>query len=137
MIGLFSLFKVTDLEVETRIRLPKENRLGAGLVCSYVDDRNYVRVFLDRTAGVVRVSRFVDGNETVVAERPAKIVADEWLDFEFELKDGEIEVNFQDDQVEFSSMLTGPLAKAPAGFFVAENSTADFGGFVIKDEGKR
>src|SRR5690606_17348281 len=30
LIGLFALFKVTDLEVETRIRLPKENRLGAG-----------------------------------------------------------------------------------------------------------
>ena len=137
LVGTFSLFKVTDVEVETWIRLPRENRQGAGLVCGYVDANNYIRLFLDPVAGAIRVSRFVDGVESILAESKAAIVPDEWLEFQIEMKDGEIDVDYQDGAVEFTAEVNGPVAKATAGFFVPENSSADFRSFVLKDEGKR
>ena len=62
---------------------------------------------------------------------------DEWLEFQIEMKDGEIDVDYQDGAVEFTAEVNGPVAKATAGFFVPENSSADFRSFVLKDEGKR
>ena len=136
VVALFTPFKVSDVEIETEIRMSPTSTT-AGLVFSHVDARNYSRILLDKTAGTLRMSRVVDGAETVVAEQKATIVADQWLELEVEIVRGKLTFSFNDGEVEFSTKFDGPYPQSPVGLFVGPNSAADFRWFVIKDEKKR
>lgn len=137
LIGLFTPWKLKAFEYAAEIRLPAGNRNGAGLVFGYVDAGNHGRVFLAAAAGAIRVSRFVDGTETVIVEVKAGIVPDQWIEIEIQFDAGELEVNYQNGTLEFTTNLGADMPASPLGFHVPANSAAEFLEFVIKDEGER
>jgi hypothetical protein len=134
LIGLYTPpWEATEMVAE--FRLPAENRTGVGFVFGYVDARNHCRVFLDAAAGVIRVSRFADGRETVLAEKKTAIAPGGWQDLEIEIQteNGEVEVNYG-DALEFTAELGADLPPSPLGFYVPANSTAEFREFTIAGE---
>jgi hypothetical protein len=132
LIGLYtSPWESTEMAAE--FRLPAENRTGVGFVFGYVDAGNHCRVFLDAAAGAIRVSRFVNGRETVLTEKKAGIALGEWLEIEIQTEDGEVEVNY-DDTLEFTADLGADIPPSQLGFYVPANSTAEFREFTIAGE---
>ena len=133
--GLFSPpWPVTEFAAE--FRLPAGHRGGVGLVFGHADAANHSRVFVDPAAGAVRVSRFVDGRETVVAEKRAVIVRDEWITLEVETAGGEVEVDYGDGSVEFTADLGAAIPPSAAGFIVAAGGTAEFREFTLAGEAR-
>ena len=120
-------------EMGAEFRLPAANRTGVGFVFGYVDGGNHGRVFLDAAAGAIRVSRFVDGRETVLAEKKAGIAAGEWREIEIQTEGGQVEVNY-DDTLEFTADLGTEVPPSPLGFYIPANGTAEFRGFTLAGE---
>ena len=118
----------------TEVRLPTENRQGAGLVFGYIDSRNYGLVLLDAAAGAIRVSRFVNGTESIITERKAGIIPGRWLAIEIQHENGELEVNFQHDTLEFTTSLGANIPPSPLGIYITANRSAEFRGFGIEGE---
>jgi hypothetical protein len=132
LIGLYTApWESTQMAAE--FRLPVENRAGVGFVFGYVDAGNHGRVFLDAAAGAIRVSRFVNGKETVLTEKKAGIALGEWLEIEIQIEGGEVEVNY-DDSLEFTVELGADVPPSALGFYVPANSTAEFREFTIAGE---
>lgn len=120
-------------EMVTEFRLPAENPSGVGFVFGYVDAGNHGRVFVDAAAGAIRASRFIDGRETVLAERKTAIAPGEWLEIEIQTERGEVEVNLA-DTLEFTAAIGADLPPSPLGFHVPANGTADFRRFTVSGE---
>ncbi|MGH8020190.1 MAG: metallophosphoesterase [Opitutaceae bacterium] len=134
LIGLYTPMDVQEFELTTTIRLVHAGARKAGIVFGYADNQNYGLVVLDGAAGAIRVSRFRNGTETVIAEEKTAIVADQWLRLDIEVADGQVEVQFQ-RELEFSAPLEAAgFPRSPLGFFVAEDSSAEFRMFVIENE---
>ena len=138
LVGLYTRFASSAFEFETRLRLTGKDGKGAGLVFGYRNPKNFGRVFFDPVAGVIRVSRFVDGAENIIKEKKAGIHADQWLNVEIEIEDGEIEVQFQDakeqqPELEFEIGLGPEIPRSPAGIFLPQNGSADFKFFEFED----
>ena len=132
--GLFSApWPVTEFAAE--FRLPSGNR-GVGLVFAHGDAANHGRVFVDPAAGAVRVSRIVDGSETLVAERRAVIVPGEWTTLEVETNGSEVEVNYGDDAVEFTADLGAAIPPSAPGFVVPAGATVEFREFSFAGEAR-
>jgi hypothetical protein len=123
-------------ELATEFRLAPDNRIGVGFVFGYVDAGNHFRVFLDAAAGAIRVSRVVNGAETVLAERKAAIASGQWLEIEVQTENGEVEVNFEDDTLEFSAVLGTDIPQSRLGFLVPANSSAEFREFTFAGEAR-
>ncbi|HVR72538.1 MAG TPA: hypothetical protein VMT87_17015 [Vicinamibacteria bacterium] len=120
-------------EMAAEFRLPAENRTGVGFVFGYVDAGNHGRVFLDAAAGAIRVSRFVNGRETVLTERKAGIALGEWLEIEIQTEGGAVEVEY-DDTLEFTAAFGADIPPSPLGFQVPANSSAEFRAFTLEGE---
>jgi hypothetical protein len=132
--GLFSArWPVTEFAAEFRL-LPGDR--GVGLVFGHADAANHGRVFVDPAAGAVRVSRIVDGSETLVAERRAEIVPGEWTTLEVETNGSEVEVNYGDDAVEFTADLGAAIPPSAAGFIVPAGATVEFREFGFAGEAR-
>lgn len=130
LVGLYTPpWPATELAAE--FRLPADNRKGLGLVFGYVDAGNYGRVFLDPVAGAIRVSRFVGGAERFVTESKAAITPGRWLEIEVQAEGAEVEVNFEDDAVEFTAGLGTDIPPSPVGFEVPSDSTVHFREFTV------
>lgn len=130
-VALYTQFESRAFEFGTKVRLPGETGKGAGLVFGYKDPRNFGRVFLDPAAGVIRVSRFVDGAERILIEEKARIRSDRWLNVEIEVADGEIEVQFQDEmeqdrELEFTIKLGTSVPENSLGFYIPPDGSAEF-----------
>jgi hypothetical protein len=123
-------------ELSTEFRLSPDNRIGVGFVFGFVDARNHFRVFLDAAAGAIRVSRVVNGAETVLAEKKAAIVSGQWLQLEVQTENGEVEVNFEEDTLEFSAALGTDIPLSRLGFHVPANSSAEFREFTFAGEAR-
>lgn len=121
-------------EFAAELRLPAENRRGLGLVFGYVDARNYCGVFLDLVAGAVRVSRFVDGAETIVTKKKARIALGQWLKIEIQTEGAEVEVSLEDGTTEFTAQLEADIPPSPVGFQVPADSTVEFREFSVAGE---
>jgi hypothetical protein len=119
--------------------MAEENGKGAGLIFSYAAEKNFGLVFLDPVAGVIRLSHFADGVETIVREEETPVFFDQWLNFEFEVVDGEIEIKFQDDdenllELEFVTLLDFETTTGLAGIYLPPNSSAEFRYFGVEDK---
>jgi hypothetical protein len=123
-------------ELATEFRLAPDNRTGVGFVFGYVDEANHFRVFIDAAAGTIRVSRVANGAETVLAERKAAIASGQWLQIELQTEGGEVEVNFEDDTVEFSTALGTDIPQSLLGFHIPANSGAEFREFTFAGEAR-
>lgn len=113
------------------VRLPDVRQAGASVIFGYVDSENYCRAYLD-AAGTIRVSRFVDGEETAITERRASIPSDQWREIEIEVDGEAARVEFGDD--EFTADLGTAIPRSAIGFHVPANSTAEFQQFVVEGE---
>jgi hypothetical protein len=123
-------------ELTAEFRLAPDNRIGVGFIFGYVDRENHFRLFLDAAAGAVRLSRVVSGAETVLAERKAAIASGQWLDMELQTENGEVEVNFENDTLEFSAALGTDIPQSRLGFTVPANSGAEFRAFTFAGEAR-
>ncbi|CAN5785606.1 hypothetical protein BH23GEM11_BH23GEM11_10370 [soil metagenome] len=112
----------------TEFRLPAGSEAGVALVFGHVDAENHYRVVLDPGAGAIRVLRLVDGEATILAEERAGVVAGEWLEVEIQLENGELEVNFQDDTLEFTVPVGTEVPVSWLGFRVPPGGTGGTGG---------
>ena len=136
--GLVALYpppwELNEFSFATVFRLPADSRGAVGLVFGYADAANYWRVLLDAGAGIVRMSRIAGGSETVLEERKAGVIAGEWLEVEIQLEGNELEVNFQDDTLEFAETVGGGIPVSDLGFYVPAGGSVDFREFVIEGE---
>ena len=114
-----------DFAFATEIRLSAENANEAGLIFGYVNPQNYSRVFLDTGADAIRVSRMVDGQETLLAERNTELPSGEWLPLEIELEDRKLKVAFRDDALAFTLNLAADVPPSPLGLYVPQNGTVE------------
>jgi hypothetical protein len=135
LIGLYSPPWPAN-EFAAEFRLAAENRKGLALVFGYVDARNYGRVFLDPVASAIRVSRLVDGAETLIAERKAGIASGQWLEIETQTEGEEVEVDFGDGQVELKAPLGADVQSSMVGVEVPAHSTVEFRKFAVAGEAK-
>jgi len=123
-------------EFAAEFRLTAGSRSGLGFVFGHDGTGNYGRVFVDPAAGVIRLSRFARGMETVVAERSAVITPGQWLEIEIQTEAGEVEVNFGDGTVEFSAALGANIPSADFGVEVPSGGRAEFREFVVAGESR-
>jgi hypothetical protein len=123
-------------EFGARFRLPAGHDDGLGFVFGYMDAANHWRVFLDPRAGAIRVSRFVNGAETVATEKRAAIAFGQWHEIEIQTEDNKIEVSYDDGAVELEVQLTNVIPPSPFGFHVSSNTAAEFQGFTAAGEAR-
>ncbi len=135
LLGVYSL-PWEPTEMAAGFRLPAGDRNGVGFVFAFVDATNHGRVFLDPAAGAIRVSRIVNGAETVIAERKTAIALGEWLEIEVQTEDGEVEVNYQDGALELKAPYRIDAPSSRLGFHVPADSSAEFRQFTIAGEAK-
>ena len=123
-------------EVAAEFRLPAGDRTGVGFVFGYVDAGNHWRVFLDPGAGAIRVSRFVGGTETVITEKRTTIARGEWRDIEIGIEGEKVEINFDDDALEFEVELGAAPPPSPVGFHVPSNSVVEFRNITVAGDAR-
>ena len=122
--GLYTApWAVTEFAAE--FRLPAGNRTGFGLVFGYVDAGNHWRVILDPGRGTIRVSRFVNGTEAVVTEKQTAIALGQWHDIEIGTEDEKVEIQFDDDALEFAVELGIALPPSQFGFHVPASNAVE------------
>ncbi|WP_240901133.1 metallophosphoesterase [Thioalkalivibrio sp. XN8] len=107
---------------------------NASLVFGYADPDHHWRLTLDAEAGRVRVVRVVGGTAQLVAEQPAAVRAGAWQQAEVKLEEGLLEINFNDDAVEFSLPAPSSLPAREFGFLLPAPGAAEFRSFVIEGE---
>jgi hypothetical protein len=122
-------------EFTAKFRLPAGTRTGLGFVFGYVDAGNHWRVLLDPGAGAIRVSRFVNGTESVGMERKAAITLGQWHDIEIQTEDGKVEVTYEDD-LELEAELGTALPASQFGIHIPADNTAEFLEFTVAGEAR-
>jgi hypothetical protein len=125
-----------ELTLAADLRLPVENRAGAGLVFGDIAARDFLRVLLDPTAGVIRVSRFRKETETVVTERKAGLAPGRWLNLEAQYEGDQLQVKLDGDTFEFTVRVGPDIPRTQIGVFVPAESAVDFRRFVLEGEPK-
>ena len=123
-------------EFSTEFRLPAGNRTGVGFVFGYADAANHWRVFLDPGTGTIRVSRLVDGTETVATQKQASILAGRWHDIEIQTEDNSLEVSYDDGAVELKVELQGTVPPSPFGFDVPAANVVEFRNIAVAGEAR-
>src|SRR5699024_6020482 len=114
---------------EATLRLSETKKTGAGIIFGYIDPENYYCVYLD-PKGTIRVSRFLDGKETIIAEEKRRVPLGQWLDVEVEVDDEEAIIEFNNGE-KFTANLGASIPSSPIGFYVPANGAADFQQFVV------
>jgi hypothetical protein len=133
--GLYSTpWPATEFAVE--FRLPAGTRNGLGFVFGYADAANHWRVFLDPSAGAIRVSRFVNGTEAVATEKRTAITIGQWHQIEIQTDDNKVEVSYDDGAVELEVELEAAIAPSPIGFHVPANSAVEFRDVTVAGEAR-
>lgn len=127
-------WEVTELAAE--IQLFPGNQAGAGFVFAYTDPQNFSRVFLDVSSGAIRVSQILNGAESVVAEENASISTDQWVSLEIDLEEEWVEINFEDDTLEFAAEMGTATPSSKIGFFLPSGGVANFRDIAIEGEAR-
>jgi len=130
IVGLFEGLKPAAYRHETLLRIPADGG-AVGLVFAYVDDKNYGLFIADPKAGTVRASLLRDGKETLLEERKIAVETAKWVPMELTAVDGKIEFVFGED-LEFIVTPEVPLPSGQLGFYVSEDSQAEFMSFQIR-----
>ena len=123
-------------EIAAEFRLPARNRTGLAFVFGYVDAGNHWRIFLDPGAGAIRVSRFVNGTEAVATEKKTAITLGEWHDIEIQVEDGKVEVNYEDEALDFFVELGTVLPPSQFGIHVPANDAVEFRRITVAGEAR-
>jgi hypothetical protein len=123
-------------EFAAEFRLPAGNRAGLGFVFGYVDPGNQWRVFLDPAGGTIRLSRFVNGTESVAAERKTAIAADQWHEIQIEIEDQKVEISYEDGALEFAVDLGTALPSSQFGLHIPANNAAEFREIALAGEAR-
>ena len=123
-------------EFTAQFRLPAGNRNGLGFVFGYVDAANHWRVFLDPGAGAIRVTRFVNGTETIATEKRTAITLGQWHEIEIQTEDNKVEVNYDDGKLELEVELGIAIPQSRFGFHVPANNAVEFRGFTAAGEAR-
>lgn len=126
----------TDWEIKELIatfRLPGGNSNGAGIIFGYVDPDNYYRILLD-VDGILRLSRFADGTESVVAEEKATAATDRWLKLEVQIEDDGVEIEIDGGVVDMMAGLDNLGPQSKIGFYVPQKSTIELREFELEGE---
>lgn len=137
LIALYSApWALTEFEFEASFRLATSNRPSVGFIFGFVDADNYGRVFLDQSTGLLTVSRIVNGAHTVLAREHVETNTHQWHQLELDFEDGELEVNYGDDTLEFTVELGHLNPTAPLGVYVPANSRVYFHEINIEGDPK-
>ncbi|KPQ01970.1 MAG: hypothetical protein HLUCCO03_06065 [Marinobacter sp. HL-58] len=144
------------IEFAVDMRLPEGGDAGAGIVFGYVDSENYNQVYVDPD-GSILVHRIVDGEESLVAKREARVVRGDWFELKIVMADdkaftgddeptnADAEASLDKDQVVveyergeealiFTADLGATIPSSTMGFHVPTGGTVQFEKFTI--EGK-
>jgi hypothetical protein len=123
-------------EVAAEFRLSAGNQNGFGFVFGYVDAANHWRIFVDPGTGVIRVSQFVSGTETIVAEKRSAITPGRWHGIEIQTEDNNVEVDYDDGVVELEVEVGGPIPPSPFGLHVPAGNVVEFRDFTFAGEAR-
>ncbi len=141
LLALYTPWNIDAFEYGTSMRFPTDSKAGGSLVFGYQDRNNYGRLYLDPHNGTVRVSRVVDGSESVLDERSMHPFLGHWVEFEIEVEDDIIEFQFHDDsnpgpEIEYVLQGHKPFPKGPVGIHLSPNASAEFREFTIENNEK-
>ena len=135
--GMVALYEapwpLPEFTLGARFRLPVDGREGFALVFGYVDANNHGRVQFDPD-GHIRVIRVVGGRETVLRDERANIARGAWHEAEIQLEGEQLEVNFDDDTLEFAVPVGGKLASTGHGILAPAAGQVDFAEIVLEGE---
>lgn len=102
--GLAALYAspwpLPEFSFAARFRLPASSAGGFAMLFAYVDAENHGLARFDPEHGIA-IFRVVDGKETLVAREVAVVMPGAWHEAEIQLENGKLEVNFDDDNLEF------------------------------------
>lgn len=122
------------LAAEFRIPAVEGGRFG--LVFGYVDASDHWRLVLDATASNLRVERVAGGQTRILAERAIDLPVDTWLEAEVQLDGSDLELNFNDDELEFEIPLEELPPVSDLGLLVAGGERAEVRAVVIEGESR-
>lgn len=126
---------VADAEAEAKAEAKAEAGADAGfaLLFGYVDSNNHLRATLD-PRGMIRIGRVVDGEETILDERPAAVVAGRWQEIEIQYENRTLDVNFEDDTLEYEVPIEGSVPAEELGFRVPAGGDLAIRAVLIEGE---
>jgi len=138
LIALYTPWNINAFEFGTKVRFPGANNAGAALIFGFKDSKNYGGAFFDPEAGTIRVSRFINGTESLLGERHPGKFSDHWIDTEIQIEEGVIEFQFHNEaikemELEFVLTLDEEFPGSPVGFYLPANSSAEFQMFTIEN----
>ncbi|MFC7499228.1 hypothetical protein ACFQRC_08340 [Enterovirga sp. GCM10030262] len=135
--GMVALYEapwpLPEFTLGARFRLPVDAREGFALVFGYVDANNHGRIQFDPD-GHIRVIRVVGGRETVLRDERANIARGAWHEAEIQLEGEQLEVNFDDDTLEFAVPVGGKLAPTGHGILAPAAGQVDIAEIVLEGE---
>jgi hypothetical protein len=105
-------------------------------VFGYVDASNYWRALLDPATGIIRVSRLVNGTETVAAEKRTQMTLAQWHQIEIQTEDSNVEVNYDDGALELSVDVQGAMPSGTFGLHIPADNTVEFRQFTMAGEAR-
>jgi hypothetical protein len=82
------------------------------------------------------VSRIVNGTEAVVTDKKTGITLGQWHDIKIETEDEKVEINYQDDALEFVVELGTDLPPSQFGFHVPANNAVEFREITVAGEAR-
>lgn len=134
--GLMALYPtpwpLTEFTFAAEFRFDAEDQQGFGMLFGFVDDNNYGRVQVEPR--LIRVSRMQQGRETIIGERPVLIEADRWHALEIQMEGETLEINFDDDALEFEVAMGSDMPSREVGIAAALFDQAEIRELVIEGE---
>ena len=82
------------------------------------------------------MSRFVNGAETVATEKRTAITLGEWHEIEIQTEDEKVEINYEDDALEFAVELGTAVPPSPFGFHVPASNAVEFREITVAGEAR-
>ena len=83
---------------------------------------------------MIRVSRIKNGRETVLVEHEAVINTGQWHSLEIDMENEVVEINFEEDTLEFAAEMGIATPSSKVGFFLPAGSASDFRDISIAGE---
>lgn len=132
--GLSALYTapwpLPEFTFATRFRLPAGGAGGFAMLFAYVDAQNHGLARFDPEQGI-SILRVTNGVENLLAQEAAPITRGAWHEAEVQLEDGKLEINFEDDTLEFEVPFAN-AAPGEVGIAVAPGQSVDISEAVIE-----
>ncbi len=135
--GLMALYEapwpLAAFTMGAEFRLPHGARDALGMIFAYANPDNHHRALFGAD-GLIRIIRVADGHETLLEQQRAPITPGAWHEAEIQLKDGTLEVKFDDDTLEFQVRVGADWPASNPGLLIPPRGRVEFREIVVEGE---